>query len=115
MVSEAKRKRLSARPKKTPVVCLNKEKSSALNLASRLNAEGLSGGSLYLAGGLCLGLIVETAELKRLLPTICEHSDAVCLGSDYPEIFSEHGRVLIRRGALEKLSSKRFYRRGHIF
>ena len=74
-------------------------------LADSLKNCGAADSSLIYTGSLCLGFKIKTRELGRLLPRICEHSDCVCIGNSYREIFSEHGKVIIKNGALKILSS----------
>lgn len=63
-------------------------------LAKSLKSRGVEPKSLVIADGLCLGITLETKFLPKLLPQICEHSDTVCIGRFYPELFSEHGMTL---------------------
>ncbi len=116
-MSEAKRIKLRAYPRDTELVCIGKERS-LINLSAELErnfgAEFSKGSRLIYAGGLCLEIKLRTKSLKKALAHICEHSDAVCIGSDYPGIFSEHGVVLIDSDALKKLSAKACDRRGHV-
>ena len=110
-MSETKRIRLTAYPKETPLVCLAHDESSIINLAASLEKSVdryiSQKSSLVFAGELCLGLSLRTREIPGLLPRICEHSEAVCIGKSYPELFCEHGEVLIAENALKILSSQR--------
>ena len=94
-MSEAK-KRLKARPKLISVVCVTQEVQAVRCLAKSLKSRGVEPESLVLADGLCLGITLETKNLPKLLPHICEHSDTVCIGRFYPELFSEHGMTIPR-------------------
>lgn len=117
-MSEAKSRRLRAFPRETPLVCLTNNENTVINLAASLeralDKRSAEKSSLIFADGLCLGLTVRTREIPKLLPKICEHSEAVCIGKSYPELFSEHGHVLIERNALKILSSQRSDGRRHV-
>lgn len=117
-MNEVKRRRLIAFPREMSLVCLAGDENTVINLAESLeraiDKNSAEKSSLILAGGFCLGLKLKTREIPRLLPRICEHSEAVCIGREYPELFSEHGHVLIERNALKVLSSHGFDSRGHI-
>ncbi len=115
MVSETKRRTLRAYPKSTSVICMMSGSESIKNLCRELSeSDGIEESSLIFSGGLCLGLKVRTRGLATLLPKLCEHGDAVCVGKSYPEILSEHGTVLIKSGALIKLSAKSRDGGGHV-
>ena len=117
-MSEAKHRRLRAFPRETPLVCLASDENTVRNLAESLeravDKHSAEKSSLILAGSFCLGLKVRTREIPTLLPRICEHSEAVCIGKSYPELFSEHGHVLIAHNALKALSSHGFDSHSHI-
>ena len=100
------KKRLNARPKEISVVCVAHEIQAVRSLAKSLMNSGITPKSLVLADGLCLGITIETKVLPKLLPHICEHSDTVCIGRFYPEIFSEHGKLIPRGDAVKILSSE---------
>lgn len=112
------RRRLDAYLSKTSVVCLARSGSDILDLAAGLDKtvepQEKLGSRLIYAGGLCLGFSVGAQKLKTILPELCEHSDAVCIGRSYPEIFSEHGTVLIEKGAIGELSAQARNGRGHV-
>lgn len=93
-MSEKRKKRLKVRPKLISVVCVAHEVQAVRHLADSLKCRGIEPKSLVLADGLCLGITLETKSLPKLLPQICEHSDTVCIGRFYPELFSEHGTTL---------------------
>ena len=93
-MSDKAKKRLTARPKQVAVVCVTHEPEAVRCLAKSLRQNGVEPKNLVLADGLCLGITLETDVLSKLLPRICEHSDAVCIGRFYPELFSEHGKAI---------------------
>lgn len=104
-MNESKRRRLHAYPAEMSVVCLAREENSLRCLAAGLQKFNIKKSSLIYAGGLCLGINVRTRDISKLLPRICEHSDSVCIGRSYPELFAEHGKVIIKDNALSKLTS----------
>lgn len=93
-MSDKAKKSLKARPKQISVVCVTHEPEAVRCLAKSLKQNGIEPQSLVLADGLCLGITLETDILPKLLPRICEHSDTVCIGRFYPELFSEHGKTI---------------------
>lgn len=106
-MSETKRRRLGAYPRETGVVCVAGREKSLFELCKalgkRLPPETES--CLIYSGGYCLSLRIGTRVLREVLPELCEHSDAVCIGKGYPELFCEHGSVIIRGNALSELRS----------
>lgn len=84
---------IKARPSELPVVCISESCQSLLNLVRGLRRCGakLSGGLLY-CNGFCLSFKISPAEAEKILPIVCEHSDAVCVGRFYPELLSEHSQ-----------------------
>lgn len=105
-MSDKINKRLKARPREISVVCVAHEFTSVRCLAKSLIGSGVLPESLVVADGLCLGVTLETKKLPKLLPRICEHSDTVCIGRFYPEIFSEHGLNIAGDDVLGILSSE---------
>lgn len=105
-MSDKAKKRLSARPKVVSVVCVTHELQAVRCLAKSLSSCGIKPESLILADGLCLGITLNTKTLPKLLPRICEHSDTVCIGRFYPELFSEHGKPIAVSDAMKLLSSE---------
>lgn len=74
----------------------------------RLKGDAVKRSCLVFSDSYCLGLSVKTSEMLSVLPHICEYSDSVCIGRNYPEIAMEHGEVLIKSDALRVLSSEAF-------
>ena len=78
-------KRLRAEPVKIQVLCFPDENSSG-NLERALLRRGITptpkGSAVYAA--------MSRTVLKKALPELCEHSERVCIGSYYPELFREH-------------------------
>ncbi len=99
------RRRLRAFAADTQVLCILGSKGGLRSLADSLKSFGVKDSCLIYDGRYCLGFRVKTRELGAILPRVCEHSDRVCIGSDYRGIFSEHGSVIIKSGALDVLSS----------
>ncbi len=73
---------LKARPVNIPVLMICGSSASKSALKTRLNCRELPGGALEVS--------LSRTELKRLLPIICEHSEAVLIGSVYRELYREH-------------------------
>lgn len=105
VMNASKRRRLRAAAAYTQVICIPESESGLRALADILKKSEIAESCLIYADGYCLGFRAKTKELGGLLPLICEHSERVCLGSVYREIFSEHGSVIIKSGALNILSS----------
>lgn len=105
-MSDKAKKRLRACPKEISVVCVAHELGSVRCLAKSLIGSGVIPERLVIADGLCIGMTLETKKLPKLLPRMCEHSDTVCIGKFYPEIFSEHGLNIAGDNVIDILSSE---------
>lgn len=98
--------RISAYPAEMSLICRSREKRAVMALASRLKGDAVKRSCLVFLDSYCLGLSVKTSEITSILPHLCEYSDSVCIGRNYPEIAMEHGEVLIKSDALRVLSSQ---------
>lgn len=72
-------------------MCVSRELESCRCLTASLLKSGIKPERLVIADGICIGINLDSDILQGLLPKICEHSDTVCIGRFYPEIFAEHG------------------------
>ena len=108
---QKRKKQIYAYPKLTAAVCMSKDLSGAAALSRALVRRGCSvefcsltyrkskSRCLYC---LCLGLL--TRQVPELLPCMCEHSDAVLIGSSYYAVIKEHAKTVISDNAVGVLS-----------
>lgn len=101
----SKKKRITAYPKATNLVCVTKSEKDAavLGFALKRHRSSIISSSLYTSGDYFLCLRLLTKDALKILPDICEHSERVYIGYDYPSIIKEHTKAVIPFSAVEKL------------
>lgn len=99
-MASKKRRITGVRPSEVTVICFLDNTASLVNLSRRLPETGIRECGLSYCGKLCLSMRIETSEASRIIPAVCEHSEAVCIGRYYGELLREHSVCYVSAGGL---------------